>query len=50
MHTILRDFELQTDHQTSAKRPNLELINENKGLVILWILLFQWIIAKIIDK
>ena len=29
-HKILRDFEIQTDHQIPARRPNLMLINKKQ--------------------
>ena len=31
MHKILRDFEIQTDHLISARRPNLITINKKVG-------------------
>ena len=30
MHKLLRDFEKQTDHLISAKRPDLVIINKKK--------------------
>ena len=42
MYTILRDFGIQTHHLIPARRPDLLLINKEKKIVILQILLFQW--------
>ena len=39
-HKILWDFEIQTDHQIPAGRPDL-VLTRKKELVICWILLFQ---------
>ena len=30
MHKLLWDFEIQTDHQISARRPDLIIVNNNK--------------------
>ena len=30
MHKLLWDFEIQTDHQISARRPDLKIINKKK--------------------
>ena len=31
-HKLLWDFDVQTDHLISARRPNLILINKKKGI------------------
>ena len=38
-HELLWDFDMQTDHLISARRPNLILINKKKELEKLWTLL-----------
>ena len=35
-HKILRDFEIQTNHPNSARKPDFVLINKKKELVIYW--------------
>ena len=41
-HKRLWDFEIQTDHLISAKRPNLIIVNKNKReLSELWTLLYR---------
>ena len=46
MYKILWDFEIQTNHLTTARRTDLLLINKKKELVILWILLFRSTIER----
>ena len=38
-HKHLWDFEIQTDHEVSAKRPDLIIINQKRELADLWTLL-----------
>ena len=40
-HKIPWDFEIQTDHPTQARRPDLIFINHKNEPVVLWILLYQ---------
>ena len=39
MHKLLRDFEIQTNHQISARRPDLTIINKKRELAEIWTLL-----------
>ena len=42
MHKLLWDFEIQTDHLISARRPDLVIINTKKTeLAEMWTLLFR---------
>ena len=33
-HKLLWDFDVQTDHQISARRPELNLINKKKKVIV----------------
>ena len=41
MHKILRDFEMQTDHLISARRPDQVIVYQKKGPIEQRTLLFQ---------
>ena len=41
IHKLLRDFEIKTDHQILARRPDLIIINKKRELGKLWALLSQ---------